>query len=95
MPCPADEEGETHAERLQRLDAEVAVLRGAAAKAEAGDAKVRSTLCRPTPGFHMFRPAPSACDAHVLRCLLQAWHVVIGWYRLLHWFTVPVSVNHF
>ncbi len=39
----AGDEGETHAERLRRLDAEVAVLRSSAAQNEAGlAAKVRS-----------------------------------------------------
>lgn len=35
-----------------------------------------------TPGFCMYRPASSACDAYVLRRPLQAWHVVSGWFPL-------------
>jgi hypothetical protein len=43
----AGDEGETHAERLRRLDAEVAALRSAAAQGEAGPAaKVRSLAAR-------------------------------------------------
>lgn len=64
------EEGETHAERLQRLDAEVAALRSAAASDKVAGSKVRisaslrrSLLCLSWRVYQVAVPRTSRSDS--------------------------------